>query len=511
MKFEKNVKEHEERKMKAKSMGGEEKLSRRRKEGIMNARERIDYLLDSDSFYESGLFATSILAQDREKTPADGKVAGFGKINGRDVGVVSNDFTVKGASSSQVNGRKMEYIKNVSKDNGFPAIFLGESSGARMPDIMGARNIIGINNDPGQYMRLREVPWAAACLGNSFGNATWYSIMSDFTVMKKGACLAISSPRLVELATKKDVDYEELGGWKLHTEVTGMVDLAVDSDEEALDAIKKYLSYLPSHCNEPPPRKSVPAGSDDSVNNILDLIPESQKQVFDVRKVIQCIVDKDSYFEMKDRFGKSLVTALARIDGKSVGIIANNPMFKGGVIDADAADKAISFLVHCDSYNIPIVMMADQPGFQVGVESERNSMPGKAINWLNALALVTVPKIAIIMRKSYGLAVRNMGGSGNADEVVAWWTSEVSFMDPHASVSIVYGINESDDPDKYQEYIKEASRDTSAYDLASVYGAKDVIDPRETRDYLKRILEVYSQKKNNGVGQHLLKNWPTGL
>jgi methylmalonyl-CoA decarboxylase subunit alpha len=509
--FEEEIRIHEERRQKALSMGGEVKLSKRRELGILNARERVDYLLDSNSFYESGLFSTSIIEKDREKTPADGKVTGFGKINGRQVGVVSNDFTVKGASSSPVNSKKMEHIKNVAYKNGFPVVFLGESTGARMPDIMGARNIIGINNDPKQYSRIREVPWASACLGHSFGNATWYSIQSDFTVMRKGACLAISSPRLVELATKTKVDNEELGGWKLHSEETGIADLAVDTDEEALDAIKKYLSYLPSNNQQPAPRASVPSDSDEPIKDILKIIPKSKRQVFDVRKVIKLIVDRESYFEIKPRFGKSMVTAFARVDGRSVGFIANNPMFKGGIMDANAVDKAVSFLIQCDSYNIPIIMMVDQPGFQVGLDAERNRLSSKAMNWLVALSQVTVPKIAIIMRKSYGLAVRNMGGSGNADEVVAWWTSEVSFMDPHASVAIVHGIKEKDNPELYNEKLKEMSKDSSPYDLAAVFGAKDVIDPRDSRNYLKQILEIYSLEKNNGVGQHLLKNWPTIL
>ena len=511
MKFEKRVNEHNDRKEKALAMGGPEKLTKRTRNGSLNARERIDYLLDKKTFFETGLFNTSMQPQDKEKTPADGKVAGFGKINERRVGIISNDFTVKGASSSPVNSNKMEHVKHVSTRNGFPLIFLGESTGARMPDIMGAKNIIGVNNNPKQYMRLRDNPWAAAVLGYCFGSATWYSAMSDFMVIKKGSCLAVSSPRLISMATRQTVDFEELGGWRVHTDVTGLADLAVDTDEEALNAVKTYLSYLPSHCNERPPRMLVPAGSDGQSAQILDLIPESNSQVYDVRKIIDRIVDKDSKFELKSRFAKSLVTSLARIDGRSVGIIANNPIFKGGAIDAESCDKAISFLVQCDSYNIPIIFLVDQPGFLIGVEAERKRMPGKVMNWLNALSLCTVPKISIIMRKSYGLAVRNMGGSNNADEVAAWWTAEVSFMDPKSAVSVVHGVTPEEDPEKYEEYLHEMTRDTSAYDLGSVNGARAVIDPRETRDYLKQILDIYQDNLNNGIGQHLLRNWPTGF
>lgn len=511
MKFEKQIEEHKKRTEHALSMGGEKKLAKRREQGVLNARERIDYIFDDNTFLETGLYATSQLEQDRDKTPADGKIAGFGKVDARQVGIVSNDFTVKGSSSSPVNGRKMEYVKNTARNNGFPVVFLGESTGARMPDIQGARNIIGVTNRADQYMRIRENPWASACLGYSFGSASWYSVMSDFCVIRKGAVMAISSPRLIELASKDKVDMEALGGWKLHTETTGMADYAVDTDEEALDLIKKYLSYMPSHCDEAPPEAPVPEGSDEAIKDILDIIPEETKHVYDIRKILKMIVDKESLFELKSRYAKSMVTAFGRVNGKTVGFLANNPMFKAGGMDAKAINKAINFLVHCDSYNIPIIMMVDQPGFLIGLQAEREGVPGKAINWLNALALVSVPRLAVMMRKSYGLAVRNMGGSGGADEIVAWWTSEVSFMDPRTSVQIVHGIKEEEEPEKYAEYLKEAARDTSAYDLAQVFGAQNVIDPRETRQYITNFLGVYSQKRNKGVGKHLLANWPTTL
>mgnify|MGYP003669235817 CR=1 FL=1 len=511
MNHDDRITEHERRRTRALAMGGEDKLARRRAEGHLNARERIDRLLDPGSFAETGLFAMSMQPSERDRTPADGKVAGFGKIEGRLAGVISNDFTVKGASSSPVNTRKMEHVKRTAARSGFPVVFLGESSGARMPDIMGAQTVIGINNDPAQYMRIRTNPWAAGVLGYCFGSATWYAAMSDFTVIRKGACLAVSSPRLIRMATREDVDIEELGGWRLHTEKTGLADVAVDTDEEALDLIRRYLSYLPSHANEPPPLAPVPEGSDDASQTILDVIPEHGGGVYDVRKVIERVVDKDSMFELKPRFGKTLVTALARIEGRSVGIIANNPFFKGGAIDADACDKAISFLVQCDSYNVPLVFLVDQPGFLIGIAAERSRMPNKVMTWLNALALVTVPKLSVILRKSYGLAVRNMGGSNNADTVSAWWTAEVSFMDPRSAVSVVHGENTQNDPDAYAAALGEMTRDTSAYDLAAGAGAQSVIDPRETRSHLATLLEIHERRMDGGVGAHKLANWPTGF
>lgn len=508
MVFEKQMAEHEARKVKALGMGGREKLEKRKKQNILNARERLDQLFDQNTFFETGLFATSSNPADADKTPGDGKLTGFGKINGRKALAVSNDFTVKGASSNAINGKKMEHMKALARKRGMPLIFLGESTGARMPDVMGAKGIGGGNN-PIQYTRKRETPWVSAVLGHCYGSSSWYTVMSDFVVMRKGAIMAVSSPSLASLATREKVDPEDLGGWKLHSEVTGIADVVVNTDEEAIEMIKKYLSYMPSHHNEAPPRVQVPEGSEEGGKDLLNLIPEERNKVYDVRKVIKSIVDKDSYFELKSRFGKSMVTCFSRIDGRSVGIIANNPLFKGGAIDADASDKVTSFLVQCDSFNIPIVFLVDQPGFLIGIEAEKKRMPGKVMNWMNAMSLCTVPKISIILRKTYGQAVLNMGGSGNADEVAAWWTADIGFMDPYSAVTIVHGITRDENPEKFDEYLAEMSKDTSAYSLASIYSAQNVIDPRETRDYLKQVLELHEMDLTNGVGEHLMRTWPT--
>ncbi|MEH7246864.1 carboxyl transferase domain-containing protein [Neobacillus niacini] len=508
MVFEKEIATHEQMVAKALSMGGEKKLAKRKEQNVLNARERLGLLFDDNTFFETGLFATSANPADADKTPGDAKLTGFGKINGRKASAIANDFTVKGASSSTINGKKMEHMKSLAKKKGIPLIFLGESTGARMPDVMGAKGIGGGSN-PIQYIRQRETPWVSAVLGHCYGSSSWYTVMSDFVVMRKGSIMAVSSPALASLATREEVDPEDLGGWRLHSDVTGIADVVVNTDEEAIEMIKKYLSYMPSHHNEAPPRLPVPEGSDDAVKDILELIPESRTKVYDVRKVIKAVVDKDSYFELKARFGKSIVTAFSRIDGRSVGIIANNPLNKGGAIDADAADKATSFIVQCDSFNIPIVFLVDQPGFLIGIEAEKKRMPGKVMNWMNALSLCTVPKISIILRKTYGQAVLNMGGSGNADEVAAWWTADVGFMDPYSGVTIVHGIKREDNPELFDKYLAEMAKDTSAYSLAAIYGAQNVIDPRETRDYLKNVLEVHESNLTNGVGEHLMRNWPT--
>ncbi|MBX9811313.1 MAG: methylmalonyl-CoA carboxyltransferase [Burkholderiales bacterium] len=509
MAFEELLAEYEARRQKALAMGGPEKLARRKAEGLLNARERIDYLVDKDSFIESGLFSTSaVYEKDREKTPADGKIAGYARIHGREIAVISNDFTVMGASSSATNGKKIAQMKRVATQRGLPIVFLGESSGARMPDTMGSRGMGSmLGNDPTQYQRMRETPWAGAVLGYCYGSSTWYTGFSDFSVMRKGAIMAVSSPRLAELAIKEKVDPEEIGGWRLHAETTGLIDMVVDTDEEALDAIKTFLSYMPSHCNEAPPEYPVTPGSGEGMDKILDILPPTRTQVYDVRKIIRTIVDRDSYFEIKARFGKVAVTALARLDGKTVGIIANNPLFKGGALDTDACEKITGFIVLCDSFNIPIIMLVDTPGFIIGADAERKRAPGKIMNFMGALSLVTVPKISVVLRKSYGQAYLNMGGGRNSDEMAVWPTAEISFMDPNFAVTIVHGL-EPGDPG-FEDALAQMQRDSNVWDIASIYAAQSVIRPQDTRDYLIRMLQVHRLRLTNGVGQHLMRTWPT--
>jgi len=509
MKFADRIKDHAERSARAKAMGGPEKLAKRAREGALNARERIDYLVDPGSFIESGRYARSHRPEVKHKTPADGKVAGFGKIAGREIALVSNDFTVLGASSSVINMKKIKHVKQVAAKRGMPLVLLGESSGARMPDRMGSAGRAIIAQDATEYQRLRETPWCSALLGQCYGSSTWYSAMSDFVVMRKGAIMAIASPSVTSIAINKPIEAEDLGGWKLLTGVSGLADMAVDTDEQALDAIKRFLSYLPSHCMEAPPEAAVPEGSGEACAKMLEIIPESRNKVYDVRKVIQAISDKGSTFELKERYGKSIATVLARLDGKSVGFVANNPLYKGGALDADACQKVTSFMVLCDSFNLPLVFLVDVPGFLIGVEGEIRGMPGKVINWMNAMTLVTVPRIAIIMRKSYGQAYINMAGGRNADEVAVWPMADLGFMDPAVSVNVLYGVRYQDDPERFEKLKAEVERDTSAWGLAELYEAQSVIDPRDTRDYLIRTLEVHRMRMKKGVGEHLLRNWPT--
>ncbi|MCB1743996.1 MAG: methylmalonyl-CoA carboxyltransferase [Gammaproteobacteria bacterium] len=506
--WEEIVEAHREREAHARSMGGAEKLARRAASGVLNARQRIDGLFDAGSFHEIGLFATSFRTEDRDSTPADGKIAGFGRIRGRKAGVVANDLTVKGASSSVTNGRKIAYMKQATSRNGMPLVFLGESAGARMPDTMGAAGMGTMGHDPTQYMRVRDNPWASAILGPCYGSSVWYACLSDYVVMRKGAVMAVSSDRVTSMAISQAVDPEELGGWRLQTQVTGQVDLAVDTDEQAIEAIQRFLSYLPQHHGEPPPRAEVPAGSDTAAERLLDLVPQERSQVYDMRKVIDAIADRDSVLPLKDRFGRAAVTALARLNGETVGFIASNPMMKGGALDPDACDKVTSFLVLCDSFNIPVITLVDTPGFLIGVAGERQKAPGKIMNYMQALQMCSVPRVSVILRKSYGQAYLNMGGGRNSDAVGAWFTADVSFMDPAIGVRVVHGVDAHADPARYAALAERMQVDNSAYELGAVFAAQSVIDPRETRRYLIDTLDYQRRDLHGGVGAHLLRGWP---
>ncbi|MFO1160406.1 MAG: carboxyl transferase domain-containing protein [Reyranellaceae bacterium] len=503
-----SINTYEARKAKALAMGGPDKLARRKAAGILNARERIDRLFDKDSFIESGLFGASL--SDPDKSAGDGKIAGFGRIEGRDVAAVANDFTVMGASSAATNGRKIGHIKRVATSRGMPIVFLGESSGARMPDHMGSRGMGALlGNDPTQYVRRREVPWASATLGLSYGSSSWYSVLSDFNVIRKGAVLAVSSAQLASLAIKEKVDPEEMGGWQVHAEVTGFADAVAETDEEALDLIRTFLSYLPSHHRAAPPERAVPAGSGSGMADIARLLPEKRTQVYDVRKIIRTIVDADSFFELKARFGKVISTGLARLGGRTVGFLANNPQFRGGAMDTDACEKAASFLVLCDSFNIPLVLLVDTPGFLIGIDAERRRAPGKIMNFMQALQLCTVPKISVILRKTYGQAYLNMGGGRNSDEVAAWPSAEVSFMDPTYAVKIVHGLSPGEAG--FDTAFAQMNKDSEPWDIAAMFAVQSIIQPHETRDYLIRMLDVHRQRLTNGVGEHLMQAWPTSF
>jgi acetyl-CoA carboxylase carboxyltransferase component len=501
--------ELDRRRADARVMGGEEKLAKRRTRGQLNAEERLKALVDEDSFLEVGLLGTSgMFEADVPVTPRDGKITGFGKIDGRDVGVVVNDFTTKGASTSITNSRKMGYVRRICTERGIPFVHVGESTGARLPDTMGSKGMgLLLGNDITQFRRMRDTPWASAALDNSFGSSAWMCCCSDFSVMRKGSIMSVSSPRLVSMAIGEKVDLEELGGWRLHAEVTGLIDHFVDTDEEAMTAIRTFLSYMPGHNGEQPPIQNVTEGAGEAQERILDVLPEKRTQVYNMKKIVETIFDVGSLFEIKARFGRPAIAAFARLDGKSVGVIANNPHVGGGALSAEACRKIVDFTVLCDSFNIPIVRMMDTPGFVVGTDAERRGAPGHIMNFMNATSLTTVPQITIICRKAYGRAYVAMGGGAHNDAIVAWPTAEVSFMDPVFATSIVHNLSRGDEG--FEEALSHIQKDLEIWDMAQIFSAHDVIKPQETRAYLIKMFDIQRRRRSGGVGQHLMRTWPT--
>ena len=518
MSFEKELAELSKRKEKARQMGGPKKVKIQHDQGKLSARERIEHLLDANTFLEVGMLNCSDIPGMEEKTPADSKVAGYGKIEGRPVGIVANDFTVLAATSSRVAGRKEREIKNMAARKGFPTIYLGEAGGARMPDIMGAKGLAsfgggGFDTFVQAMSRVRKAPLVATIMGECYGAPTWMACLADFVVQVKGSAMGVSGPRVLELAIGEVISGEELGGWKVHAEITGNIDRVAENDDDCFAIIREYLSYIPSHCEELPPSKPIPEGSGGGMNDILKILPEKRNRTYDMNKILQTIVDGGVLFPIKPLFAKSVITSLARVGGEVVGIVANQPAFNAGAMDTNGIDKVISFLVLCDSYNIPLLFFEDTPGFLVGRVAEQNRVGARVMNFMNALGQITVPKITVIVRKAYGMAFWNMAGSGCATEFIAAWpTAEMSFVGPEIAANVVFAGKMQNSPElkaQKEKYIQEMILDSAPYSAAGMHYIHDVIDPCQTRDFIIRALDVSRNRRTGGLSEHKLANWPT--
>jgi acetyl-CoA carboxylase carboxyltransferase component len=499
--------------------GGAARLAKQRASGKLTARERVDYLLDPGSFMEIGLLAHSDVAGEAANTPCDSKITGFGTLAGRKVGVVAFDFTVKASTSSRVAAKKERSITELCAQGGFPLIYLAEAGGARIPDIMGAVGLATYGGTAASddsfvqaLTRQRRFPLVVAIMGEAFGEPTWMAYLADYVVMTKGSCLAVSGPRVLEIATAESVNSEDLGGWEMHATVTGMIDEVADNDQQALDAIRTYLSYMPAHTAQKTPRQPVPSDSGAELPHILDFLPTQSSKTYDMLKILERIVDTNSLYQLKKRFGRSLLTALARLDGEAVGIIASQPRHLGGAIDTDSIDKAVSFVCLCDSYNIPLLFFQDTPGFIVGPQAERKRAPSKIMTFLEALGQATVPKITVLVRKSYGMAFYNLGGTGTgATFIVAWPTAEISFVSEKVGVNVVYSrqLQEASDPQATREYLEQQMRlENSPYSAAGQHLIHDVIEPAQTRNFLIQALALAYNERTQGIGEHRLANWP---
>src|SRR5436309_4909008 len=493
MSMRKKMEELERRRSQARKMGGEARLSRQKERGKLDARARLDLLLDPKTFREIGLLATHLGKLD-SPTPADGVVCGTGLIEGRPVCVASYDFTVQGGSIGLVGERKVARLRELALRERIPMIWLVDSAGARLSADPEEAAWITSFADTGYLFREQVVmsgvvPLVAAMLGPGAAGTAYIPGLADFVPMVRGtSSLAIGGPYLVKSIVGEDVTEEALGGSKVHTEVSGVADLEAANDPECLAAVRDYLSYFPSRAGEKPPRRTSSDPADRREEALLDIVPHNPRQAYDVHKVIAAIVDGGQLFEIKPRWAQNIVTGLARIDGWPVGIVANNPMQAGGVLDVNAADKAARFVNLCDAFEIPLVFLQDVPGFMVGSKVEQQGIIRHGAKMLYAVASATVPKLTVVMRKAYGAGYYVMNGRAyEPDLLVAWPGAEISVMGAEGMVAIAA----NKETDEVKKHLAEAIRPHIDIQRTAALGyVDDVIDPRETRPLLAHYLPL---------------------
>jgi acetyl-CoA carboxylase carboxyltransferase component len=502
------------RQSRARAMGGDDKLARQHAKGRLSARERIDALLDADSFEELGLLAHSDLPEAADKTPADGKVCGYGRIDARSVFVGADDVTVMAGAGGRIGVGKLLRHMSRAIDKGVPCIQLGDAGGARVPDIMGAAGMMSMVYPIEPHApRDRRVPLITAILGECFGGSTWTASLSDIVVQVKGTAMCVGGPSILEIATGERATTEDLGGWQLHAKVTGQVDLFADDDVQALALVRRALDYLPDHAGLLPSLRRSGDVALRRIDDVFDRVPEDPRRVYDMHALLDAVCDPGSVLELKPYYDASLITALARIDGRVVGVLANNPKVTAGAMGPGACEKATGFICLCDSFHIPLVFLHDTPGFFVGKRAEEGQMPLKIMTMIEALHQSSVPRISVIVRKSYGMAHCNMsGGNMGSDCVLGWPIADVSFMAPAVAVNVVHGrkLAAMDDAGAARAALMdEIARANAPWEAAGRDYIDRVIDPRDTRIELVRALaRACGPDGQAGRSRRRLANWP---
>lgn len=457
--------------------------------GKLTARERVDVLLDRDSFVEMGILGHSAHPDLHARTPADGIVVGHGTIEGRIVYVAADDFTVLSGTRGRVGEIKIARIRQAALKHGKPFIALMEAGAARVQESYGAM-AANMGARFGDHFRMSgRVPQVAAILGPAFGGPSFTSAQSDFTTLAAGSgFMGMSGPLVVKVGIKEVVTAEAIGGAEMSETVTGQTDHVGESEADCLAAIRAFLSYLPSNCDELPPRIAPQPAECDTPEGrakLLALIPDVGRQAYDMRRVLTLIADAGKIFHYRPRYGPNLVTALGRIEGQVVAFVASNPAAKGGVLDEKATHKARKFVELADAFHIPLVFICDAPGFLVGPEIEKQRMVTLAARLLTAMLATTVPKVTIVARKAIGLAYIALGGRVmNPDTIVAWPTAHFDVMGPEAAIEIVHGKDIASAPDPVErraEITRRVGEESSAYEAAALGLIDDVIDPGETR------------------------------
>jgi len=491
-------------------MGDPARIARHRERGHITVRERIDRLLDPGTFWEEGLLQ-QLRAPDGKEIPTS-KVSGYGKIDGRTVIVRGDDSTIL-AGTGSVRGRQRGLYPELTPELNFPVIRLGESGGVHMQSVQGSIGVLAVTYPARTLLHPRRTPHITVIMGYCFGDPTWTASISDLVVQVKGTCMAVSGPRVLEVALEEKTTPEELGGWQVHAEITGLVDAFAEDDAHAMQIVREMLSYLPQTCDEEPPVVSTDDPPDRRSERLLGMIPDKSNRVYDMRQVIKEIVDDGRFLELKPFFAKALITCFARMNGRVVGIIASQTLHNAGAAGPDECDKASSFIVMCDTYNIPLVHLCDTPGFLVGRPAERRKIPLRIMTWMQALSLASVPKITVIVRKAYGMAISNMCGPNcGADFLAAMTTAEISFMSPEAAANVAFRdrIEQAEDIEaERQRYIQEMEKGSQPWDAASVGLLEDVIDPRDTRKYIIDCLELMHSRRNGFISKKQLQSWPS--
>src|SRR5882724_10209107 len=493
-----------EREQRAEAGGGAARVEKQHAAGKMTARERVQFLLDEGSFHEFDKLVehrSQDFGMEKEIYPGDGVVTGHGLIEGRKVFVFAQDFTVFGGSLSETHAEKICKVMDLAMKVGAPIVGLNDSGGARIQE-----GVVSLGGYADIFLRNTlasgVVPQISCILGPCAGGAVYSPAITDFNIMVKDTSyMFITGPDVIKTVTHQDVTKEELGGAMTHNRISGVAHFAADSDEHALQMVRELLSFIPSNNLDDAPRV-VPTDAPDRTEEKLNtIIPEASNQPYDIRKVIAAVVDDGYFFEVQQHHAPNICVGFARLDGRPVGIVANQPAFLAGVLDIDASVKAARFVRFCDCFNIPLIVFEDVPGFLPGVSQEHGGIIRHGAKLLYAFAEATVPKLTVITRKAYGGAYCVMASKHIRTDInFAWPTAEIAVMGPEGAVGVLYRreINEAKD--------QEAARRTRILELedkfANPYVAAErgfideVIEPAQTRPKLIRALSLLENKRD---------------
>ncbi len=482
--------------------GGKDKIEDQHSKGKMTARERIVALVDSASFVEMDKFVvhqTADFGMAEKKILGDGVVTGYGKIDGRTVYLFSHDFTVFGGSLGEMFAKKVTKIMDLALKTGVPVIGINDSGGARIQEgvvSLGGYAEIFFRN----VLASGVIPQISAVMGPCAGGAVYSPAMTDFTIMvDKTSYMFITGPDVIKAVLNQDVDFEELGGARLHNTKSGVAHFFAQNEQEGFQQIRKLLSFIPSNNTEDPPRAKAkpPIGDKSELNNVL---PDNPDKAYDIRDVITRIVDGSELFEIQPLWAQNIVIGLARLNGYSIGIVANQPKVNAGTLDIDSSVKAARFVRFCDAFNIPILTLVDVPGFLPGIDQEHDGIIRHGSKLLYAYCEASVPKLTVIVRKAYGGAYDVLGSKHiRADVNLAWPSAEIAVMGPDAAINIIFRneiAKAKDATTEKRKLIKEYREKFSNPYIAAGRGyVDDVIEPSETREVLIRYLESVRTKR----------------